>query len=201
MGYIVRRFLPALALLLASFACGALEGQAEPGVPGVVPGTASPGASGKPLPEIPPANLGLRLNLHIFGLSYHPDRAGTRVSNLDNELNIGLGLNHEFHSDDRGIAVVEAGFFRDSGSNWAKFAGVGYQYKLGDRWRFGADLLAIHSSTYNSGIPFIAPIPRVTYDIGKPGAVRLNAVFIPKISDINFFSVFAVFLTVQVGDF
>jgi len=198
MRYVARRLLPSLALLFASFACGALEGRAEPEVPGVVPGTA--GASGEPSPEIPPSDLRLKLNLHIFGLSYHLDRSGSRTSHLDNELNYGLGLNHQFYEDDRGIAVVEAGFFKDSGSNWAKFAGAGYQFKLGDRWRSGADLLAIHSETYNKGHPFIAPVPRLTYDIGKPGAVMLNVVYIPKIPDINLFAVLAFYVTIQLGN-
>lgn len=35
----------------------------------------------------------LNLNLHVFGLSYHPDREGTRISHLDNEVNAGMGLN------------------------------------------------------------------------------------------------------------
>jgi hypothetical protein len=193
MRYLARRLLPALALLLASFVCGALERQAEAEIPGVVPGTVEPS------PGAPLADLRLKLNLHIFGLSYHPDREGSRVSHIDNELNYGLGLNHQFYGDDRGVAVVEVGFFKDSGSNWAKFAGVGYQFKLDDRWRFGADLLVLHSETYNRGNTFIAPIPRLTYDIGKPDAVRLNAVYIPKLSDINLFAVFALYVTVQLG--
>lgn len=170
--------LPTLAFALALGGCGTLERQPEPGYSGVVPGNASAGAGTGSSQEVRPAAISaganveasrevrpadprLKLNLHVFGVSYHPDREGTRNSNLDNELNIGLGLNYEFHNDDQGVATIEAGFFKDSGRNWAKFAGVGYQFKFGDRWRVGADLLAIDSQTYNNGRSFIAPVPRL----------------------------------------
>jgi len=210
--------LPTLTLTLALGGCGVLERQPEPGYSGVVPGNASAaganigssqdirpaaasaGANVAAVHEVRPANPRLRLNLHVFGVSYHPDREGTRSSNLDNELNIGLGINYEFQNDDQGMATIETGFFKDSGRYWAKFAGVGYQFKFGDRWRVGADLLAINSQTYNSGRSFIAPIPRLSYDIGKPGAVRINAVYVPKIQEINQFAVYAIYFSLQLGN-
>ncbi|MDO8412958.1 MAG: hypothetical protein Q7S51_04115 [Gallionellaceae bacterium] len=142
-----------------------------------------------------PADQRFGLNFHVFGLSYHPDRAGTRLNHLDNELNAGLGLGYQFHNDARGQANVEGGFFKDSGNHLAKFAGAGYQFKLGDHLRFGADLLAIQSKTYNKGNGFVAPIPRLTYDFGT---VKLNATYIPKVPQFNAFSVFAIYLTIPI---
>jgi len=55
-----------------------------------------------------------------------PDRQGVRSKGLVNQVNLGLGLNYAFHEDASGIGIVEAGVYRDSGSNWAKLAGVGY---------------------------------------------------------------------------
>lgn len=143
-----------------------------------------------------PADEQFKLNFHAFGFSYHPDREGTRISHLDNELNIGLGLNYQLHSDARGVAGLEGGFFRDSGRNWARFVGTSYLFKLNERWAAGADVLAIHSPTYNRGKAFVAPIPRVTYDFGP---IKLNAVYVPRLDPVNRFAVFGFFITVPLG--
>lgn len=154
---------------------------------------ASADANVEPSHKARPADQQFSLHLHVFGLSYHPDRQGTRLRHLDNELNVGFGLGHRIHDNARGEANVEAGFFKDSGRNWAKFAGMGYQFKFGERWKLGADLLAINSPTYNKGRSFIAPIPRLTYDFD---AVKLNATYIPRFAPLNDFAVYAIYLTV-----
>jgi hypothetical protein len=107
-------------------------------------------------------------------------------------MNVGLGLDYEFHNDARGVVNFQTAVFKDSGRNWAKIAGAGYQFKLGDRWRLGADLLAIQSQTYNNGHGFIAPIPRVTYDFGP---VKLNLVYVPRYQDYNRFAVFGLYVS------
>jgi len=115
---------------------------------------------------------------------------------LDNELNAGLGLNYTTHESERGVGFVEAGFYQDSGNNLAKIAGAGYQYKLGKRWRLGAALLAVHSQTYNQGNAFIAPIPVLTYDLG---AVKLNAIYVPRYGDYNQFAVFGFYFSIPLA--
>lgn len=206
------RLLPIFAVTFALCGCSSLERQHGSMFSGGIPRTASADSSREPLHEIRPADSVVSadinvepshearpadqqfsLHLHVFGLSYHPDRQGTRLRHLDNELNIGLGLGHRIHDNARGEANVEAGFLKDSGRNWAKFAGVGYQFKLGERWKLGADLLAMNSPTYNKGRSFIAPIPRLTYDFD---AVKLNATYIPRFRPVNEFDVYAIFLTV-----
>ena len=97
------------------------------------------------------------------------------------------------HENSRGVGFVEAGFYRDSGSKLAKVAGAGYQWKLGERWRLGGGLLAVHSETYNGGNPFIAPIPILTYDLG---AVKVNAIYVPRYRDYNEFAVFGLYFSV-----
>ena len=210
MRYFCYRLLPAFSVALALCGCGALDRRPDSALSeGVL--RASADASVEPSHEIRPADrdtadTGVKpsrntgpadqrfiLHLHVFGLSYHPDRKGTRLQHLDNELNVGFGLGYKFHNDARGEANVETGFFKDSGRNWAKFAGGGYQFKLGDRWRLGADLLAIQSPTYNYGHSFIAPIPRLTYNFD---AVKLNATYIPKVQRYNAFAVYAIYLTI-----
>lgn len=135
----------------------------------------------------------LNLNLHIFGLSYHPDREGTRSSHLDNELNAGIGLNYKLNDDASSISSLEAGFFKDSGRNFAKFAGASYLFKLNDRWRVGVDLLILQSPTYSNGVAFIAPTPTLAYDLG---VVKINAIYIPKVPDINSYDVLGIYLTI-----
>lgn len=120
-----------------------------------------------------------------------------RRNGLDNELNLGLGLNYEFHEDARGVAFVEAGFYRDSGRNLAKLAGVGYQFKLGKRWRLGGALVAVNSATYNRGRSFIAPLPVLTYDLGR---VKLNAIYVPRYGDYNQFAVFGFYFSIPLGE-
>jgi hypothetical protein len=206
------RLLPTLALVVSLVGCGTSARKPEPALAGAVP-ISAPATHIEAAPETSPASISadastdsgqglrpadsrLRLNLHVFGFSYHTDREGTRVSHLDNELNVGLGLNYEFHNDALGVTSLETGFFKDSGRNWAKFAGAGYQFKLGDRLKLGADLLAIHSPTYNNGRAFVAPIPRVTYDFGP---VKLNAVYVPRYQELNRFAVFGFYFTVPMG--
>lgn len=187
--HLARRWLSSFALAVTLTGGEALAGSPEYDPSKVDSGAAS---GAEAVHAVKPARSPVSLNLHIFGLSYHPDREGSRVNHLDNELNLGLGLNYEFRNDERGITSLEAGFYKDSARNWAKFAGVGYQFKLGDHWRFGANLLAIQSPTYNNGKLFIAPIPLLTYDFG---AVKLNATYIPRVSNYNEFAVYAVYFT------
>ena len=96
----------------------------------------------------------------------------------------------------RGITFVEAGFYRDSGSHIAKIAGMGYQFKLGGGWRLGGALLGVQSETYNGGSPFIAPVPILTYDLGR---VKLNAVYIPSYGDYNPFAVFGFYFSLPLA--
>jgi hypothetical protein len=142
----------------------------------------------------PPEDNRLSINLHVFGISYHPDRAGTRISHLDNELNVGLGFGYKLYEDNLGVVVSEVGVFRDSGRHWAKLAGVGYQFKITDRWKFGADLLAIQSPTYNFGDSFVAPIPRLSYDFR---VVKLNMIYIPRYKEFNRYAVYGLYFTVR----
>ena len=115
---------------------------------------------------------------------------------LDNEFNPGLGLHYELAGDARGASFAEAGAYRDSGSNWAKFAALGYQLKLGERWRAGAALALFNSRTYNRGAAFIAMIPLVTYDFGP---FKVNAVYLPKIEPYNEVAAFGFYISIPLG--
>jgi hypothetical protein len=145
------------------------------------------------LARAPDARPEERLFLDVYGLSYHTNRAGVHAAHLDNEFNPGLGLKYELAASSRGVTFAEAGFYKDSGRRWTAMAGPGYQLKLGERWRAGGVLLLFDSPTYNHGRPFIAPIPMLTCDLG---AFQLNAVYAPRVSDVNEFAVFGFYVSI-----
>lgn len=124
----------------------------------------------------------------MYGLAFHPDRETVHKEDLDNEVNPGLGLHYELRNTKLGVTFAEAGVYYDSGREWAKFVGLGYQFKIADRWRIGGALAAVHSRTYNDGIAFIAMIPLLTYDFGR---IKLNAAYYPRISRYNEVAAFA----------
>ena len=166
-----------------------------------VPGTAPAGedttaiAPGKS--DSPATSFHLdALSLNVYGLSYHPDREKAHRTHLDNEINPGLGLHYELENREWGLTFAEVGSYRDSGSNWVKYAGLGYQYKVGAGWRLGGAIAAIKSRTYNEGAAFLGVVPLVTYDFGP---VQLNAVYFPKLSEYNVESAFGVYITLPVG--
>ena len=137
-----------------------------------------------------------RLNLHFFGFSYHPDREGVRRNGVDNERNLGFGLNYALREDEDGVRFAEGGLYRDSGRHTAKYAALGYQAKFGKRWRLGGALVALHSPTYNSGRLLVGPLPVVTYDFGP---VKLNAIYVPRLGGYNEFAVFGLYFSLPLG--
>jgi hypothetical protein len=203
MRYVAYRLMTALTVAMGLSACNTIDRQH--GSAGTSNGiqqseqtsanTISSSEKEKPASIAPPEEGRLSINVHIFGLSYHPDRAGTRISHLDNELNVGLGLGYNLYGDDLGVVISEAGFFKDSGRNWAKFAGVGYRFKITDCWKLGADLLAIQSPTYNHGDAFIAPIPRLSYDFSR---VKINMVYLPRYKELNRYAAYGLYFTIPI---
>lgn len=138
------------------------------------------------------------LDLNVYGLSYHLDHERAERLHVDNEFNPGAALHYELIDGQRGITFVELGSYRDSGRNWAKFAGLGYQFKLGEHLRIGGALALLNSRTYNRGQAFLSIIPLVTYDIGR---VKLNAVYFPRIEDYNEVAAFGFYIGIPLGPF
>jgi hypothetical protein len=135
------------------------------------------------------------LDINVYGLSYHPDRETVHEKNLDNQVNPGLALHYELSSSERGSTFLEAGAYYDSGRNWAKFAGLGYQFKFGS-WRIGGAAAAVNSATYNRGTTFVGMIPLVTYDLGR---IKLNATYFPKVANYNQVDAFGFYLSIPLG--
>lgn len=137
-----------------------------------------------------------KLDLNIYGLAYHPDRERVERDNLDNEVNPGLGLHYELRNTERSITFAEIGAYRDSGSNTATFLALGYQFKLGEHWRFGGAGAAMNSETYNHGVAFVGMFPLVTYDFGP---VKVNAVYFPKVANYNEVAAFGFYVSIPLG--
>jgi len=197
--------LPLLAVAAALGGCGTLGHQAAaepPAVRAAAAQEAGPSISSEPKAgreaslQLRSADRPRKLNLNVFGLAYHTDREGARASRLNNEFNPGLGLSYEVSEDERGVVALEGGFFKDSGSTWAKFAGASYQFKFGEHWRLGADLLAIQSPSYNHTRSFVAPIPRISYDFGP---LRVNAIYVPQFGSYSRFASFGLYFTTPIG--
>jgi hypothetical protein len=74
--------------------------------------------------------------------------------------------------------------------------GLDNELNIGLGWRLGGSVLAIQSETYNDGRLFVAPIPVLTYDLG---AVRLNAIYVPRYGKYNQFAVFGFYFTLPLG--
>jgi hypothetical protein len=155
-------------------------------------------AAGNPSRSIAAADFWLNLHaldLNVYGLSYHPNREAVHRKNLDNQVNPGLGLHYQLVDYERGTTFAEAGAFEDSGRNWAKFAALGYQFKLGSQWKMGGALAVMNSRTYNGGTTFVAMIPLLTYDFGP---IKLNATYLPRIPRHNEIAAFAFYFSIPI---
>ena len=54
----------------------------------------------------------------------------------------------------------------------------------------------MQSKTYNHGDAFIAPLLILTYDLG---AVKLNAIYVPKYREYNRFAVFGLYFSLPLA--
>jgi hypothetical protein len=190
---VLRAVLAGLALMVLGTAA-ADEGGRE-----AVAGSVSANATAISSEQVEPPDSWFKLDaldLNVYGFSYHPDRETVHRLNLDNEVNPGLGLHYEFSDTERGTTFAEIGAYQDSGSNLAKFAGLGYQFKFAKRWRIGGALAVVHSQTYNEGVTFLAMIPLITYDMGR---VKLNAIYLPKLGHYNEVAAFGFYISIPFG--
>ena len=138
-----------------------------------------------------------RLGINVFGLSHHWDRELAHRNHADNELNWGLGVEYEFERTDRSRTFLDAGAYLDSGRNIAKFGGIGWQGRLGSsNFLAGGALVVFHSETYYNNMPFLAPVPLLTYEFKKASVTLFHFV---KYENLNRVPVSGVFLTIPVA--
>lgn len=188
-----------LRAILVGLALTGLNAAAADDVGKAVANGAGTDATGMSSPQSRPEEFWFKLDaldINVYGLAYHPDREAVHRLNLDNQVNTGLALHYALIDDRRGITFAEAGEYRDSGRNWAKFAALGYQFKVSERWRLGGALAMLNSDTYNRGVTFLGMIPLITYDLGL---VKLNAVYFPKVGHYNEVDAFGFYLSLPIG--
>lgn len=132
-----------------------------------------------------------RANVYLG--SYHPDKEAAVREGVDNQENPGLGINYTFANG----VFIESGIYKDSGSNTAKYAGVGYYHPFfNERLLIGGAFALMHSDTYNEGNAFVAPIPSMALDFRS---FRIHAVWFPKVSGFNEVESFGFYVSVPFG--
>ncbi len=195
-----QRTLSVLRAVLAGLALTVLgTAAADQGGSGTVAGSASTDATAISSEQVEPPDSWFSLDasdLNVYGFSYHPERETVHRLNLDNEVSPGPGLHYEFSHTGRGTSIAEIGAYQDSGSNLAKFTGVGYQYKFEKRWRIGGTIAVVPSQTYNEGVTFLAMIPLITCDMGR---VNLTATYLPKLGHYNEVDAFGFYISIPYG--
>ena len=131
-----------------------------------------------------------KIGIDIFGLSYHPDKVTASGKKL-NGFNFGGGLNYVLREKKRTLWMAHGGAYYSSGSTPAEFAAFTLQYKLG--WfRIGPSLTVMHSSSYNHGKVFAAPLLLISL---RYKSVSVNALPVPRYKDRNRNSALALFFT------
>lgn len=120
--------------------------------------------------------------INLYGLSYHFNQARARQLGDDNQFNPGLGVRYRFAEWKRWSFFVDGGVFQDSGRNAAKLLGTAATWDFRHGFRAGGALVFFNSDTYNNGRSFVAPLPLLSYDIGR---VTLNATFFPRVAAFN----------------
>ncbi|MCP5277901.1 MAG: hypothetical protein H6935_05990 [Thiobacillus sp.] len=134
------------------------------------------------VPALPAWSADLSLNL--YGLSHHWERDRAQALNVDNEFNPGLGLRYALApAKICKTPFTEAAFYRDSGRNTAVYAALGcLGLELARGLRLGGALTAFQSDSYNSGDPFVAPLPLLSWE---RDTVTLNLIHFPKVKGFN----------------
>lgn len=145
-----------------------------------------------------PVALAGEISLNVYGLSHHWEREEARRIGTDHEWNPGLGLRYGLEGSTYcGTPFVEAAAYRDSGAKTAVYAALGCKgWELVPGVHLGGAIAAFHSDTYNQGDPFIAPVPLLSWDIGR---VTANVIHFPKVKGFNDINTTGLFLTIPLG--
>jgi len=90
---------------------------------------------------------------------------------------------------------LEAGTFKDSIRNQAKYVSAGFLFKVIQQLRIGINAAVYSSKTNQNGDIIFAPIPMVSYTLGP---VTANSVYMPKYGDLNPFHILGFYATVRI---
>lgn len=135
------------------------------------------------------------IGINVYGLSYHPNRKDSRGKAL-NELNPGLGLNYIIYEKPRNIFQFDAGIFKNSGRETAKYIGAAYRYKFGRGFSGGGEFVYFHSSTYNNGDATFGVFPMASY---RRNPFSFTLLYLPRYKNINRNTAFGLYGTIHLG--
>lgn len=133
------------------------------------------------------------LGINIYGVSYHFDRQ-THDGVTFNEFNPGLGLNYIFQDHHYFNLAFEAGLYKDSVRNPARFAGVNFRYKLYKDFIKPGFILGLFRSDSVSDDWIFVVIPGLT---SRYQSVSFNLVYIPEFDGINAYDSIGFYLTIH----
>lgn len=135
------------------------------------------------------------IGINVYGLSYHPNQKDSSGKTL-NELNPGLGMNYIFYEKPRNIFQFDAGIFKNSGRETAKYIGAAYRYKFGRGFSGGAEFVYFHSATYNNGDPTFGVFPMASY---RRNPFTFTLLYLPRYRNINRNTAFGLYGTIHLG--
>jgi len=124
--------------------------------------------------------------------SYYFDREDFRLNKLKGKSYGSMNYNNEFIYKKRASTGLKSEGFTVSWYNRSSVRWSGIQYWVSERWQFSTDLPNIKDVSYDGGLAFIMPAPRLTYDLGS---VKLSTLlYIPRIQDYNLIAVMGIYL-------
>jgi hypothetical protein len=131
--------------------------------------------------------------LNIYGLSFHLDRKDSSGKKF-NEINPGLGMNYVFQNTSKHIVKMDAGLFKNSGSQLAEYVAMGYAYKLRNSLNVGGEVAFLHGKNYNNGRPSLGIVPMLSF---RHETVSFNLLYLPRYKEVNRNSAFGLYATIH----
>lgn len=135
---------------------------------------------------------GQSLGLNIYGLSYHFLK-DNQSRELFNEVNPGLGIRGTWCTSHNNWTALEAGIYRDTFRNTAKYATVGYHLRLLKGFRAGFNVGLYSSESIRNDEIIIIGVPAISYQLSF---CIVNVVYLPKFRNINPFNTLGTYLTI-----
>ena len=131
--------------------------------------------------------------VNLYGISYHILKE-SQSRDPFNEFNTGIGFRATFGGKKSSRLFFEGGRFKDTLENTAKYMSIGFLLKIIHQFRVGVNGAVYTSNSIRGGEAFFAPIPIVTYSLGR---VTVNGVYLPKYRGTNPYHTLGFYLTIR----
>ena len=130
--------------------------------------------------------------INLYGMSYHFLEAQQSRDFL-NEFNSGFGARASFGSKNGNTFLIEAGTFKDTFKNKAKYIAVGYKLRFVAQLRAGVIGAMYTTQSIRHG-GSLALVPILSYTVWR---VSLNGVYLPRYEDVNPYHILGAYLTIH----